>query len=75
MRRGLLGERGRAVFEAAGWGYGADGADADGVAGGDAGDSAMKVRRPLLLPLTSLYAAALALKRRLFTWGWLKRSS
>jgi tetraacyldisaccharide 4'-kinase len=34
----------------------------------------MKVRRPLLLPLTSLYAAALALKRRLFAWGWLKRS-
>jgi tetraacyldisaccharide 4'-kinase len=34
----------------------------------------MKVRRPLLLPLTSLYAAALALKRRLFTWGWLKRN-
>ena len=34
----------------------------------------MKVRRPMLLPLTSLYAAVLALKRRLFTWGWLKRS-
>jgi tetraacyldisaccharide 4'-kinase len=34
----------------------------------------MKVRRPWLLPLTSLYAAALALKRRLFTWGWLKRN-
>src|SRR5580698_4357536 len=34
----------------------------------------MKVRRPMLLPLTSLYAAALALKRRLFAWGWLKRS-
>jgi tetraacyldisaccharide 4'-kinase len=34
----------------------------------------MKVRRPLLLPLTSLYAAALALKRRLFTWGLLKRN-
>jgi len=34
----------------------------------------MKVRRPLLLPLTSLYAAVLALKRRLFTWGLLKRN-
>jgi tetraacyldisaccharide 4'-kinase len=34
----------------------------------------MKVRRPMLLPLTSLYAAVLALKQRLFTWGWLKRS-
>ncbi len=34
----------------------------------------MKVRRPLLLPLTSLYAAILALKQRLFTWGWLKRN-
>lgn len=33
----------------------------------------MKTRRPLLLPLAPLYGAALALKRRLFQWGWLKQ--
>ena len=33
----------------------------------------MKTRRPLLLPLTPLYGAALAAKRRLFQWGWLKQ--
>jgi tetraacyldisaccharide 4'-kinase len=33
----------------------------------------MKTRRPLLLPLTPLYGAALAMKRRLFRWGWLKQ--
>ena len=31
----------------------------------------MSVRRPLLLPLAPLYGAVLALKRRLFQWGWL----
>jgi tetraacyldisaccharide 4'-kinase len=34
----------------------------------------MSVRRPWLLPLAPLYAAGLALKKQLFTWGWLKRS-
>jgi len=34
----------------------------------------MRVRRPWLLPLAPLYATALALKKQLFTWGWLKRS-
>jgi tetraacyldisaccharide 4'-kinase len=33
----------------------------------------MSVRRPLLLPLAPLYGAALALKRRMFQWGWLKQ--
>jgi tetraacyldisaccharide 4'-kinase len=33
----------------------------------------MSTRRPLLLPLAPLYGAALAIKRRLFRWGWLKR--
>jgi tetraacyldisaccharide 4'-kinase len=33
----------------------------------------MKTRRPLLLPLAPLYGAALAMKRRLFQWGWLKQ--
>jgi len=33
----------------------------------------MKTRRPLLLPLAPLYGAALAVKRRLFQWGWLKQ--
>ena len=34
----------------------------------------MSTRRPWLLPLTPLYGAALAMKRRLFGWGWLKRN-
>jgi tetraacyldisaccharide 4'-kinase len=33
----------------------------------------MKTRRPLLLPLTPLYGATLAMKRLLFRWGWLKQ--
>jgi tetraacyldisaccharide 4'-kinase len=33
----------------------------------------MSVRRPWLLPMAPLYGAALALKKQLFTWGWLKR--
>jgi tetraacyldisaccharide 4'-kinase len=33
----------------------------------------MKIRRPWLLPLTPLYGAALAFKRQLFAWGWLKQ--
>lgn len=33
----------------------------------------MKVRRPLLLPLTPLYGGVLAMKRAMFRWGWLKR--
>jgi tetraacyldisaccharide 4'-kinase len=33
----------------------------------------MSVRRPLLLPLAPLYGAALALKRRMLRWGWLKQ--
>ncbi|MEO6807274.1 MAG: tetraacyldisaccharide 4'-kinase [Edaphobacter sp.] len=33
----------------------------------------MNARRPLLLPLAPLYGAALAIKRRLFQWGWLKQ--
>lgn len=33
----------------------------------------MKVRRPLLLPLVPMYRAALALKERMFKWGWLNR--
>ena len=32
-----------------------------------------KVRRPLLLPLTPLYRAAVAVKERLFAWGWLRQ--
>ncbi|MEI9978086.1 MAG: tetraacyldisaccharide 4'-kinase [Edaphobacter sp.] len=31
------------------------------------------MRRPLLLPLVPVYGAALALKREMFRWGWLKR--
>jgi len=34
----------------------------------------MKIRRPLLLPLTPLYGAGLAIKRQLFEWGWLKQN-
>jgi tetraacyldisaccharide 4'-kinase len=33
----------------------------------------MSARRSLLLPLAPLYGAALAVKRRLFQWGWLKQ--
>src|SRR5258708_14977244 len=33
----------------------------------------MRTRRPWLLPLAPLYAAALAMKRRLFQMGWLKQ--
>ena len=33
----------------------------------------MRARR-LLLPLTPLYAAALAMKRQFFQWGWLKQN-
>jgi tetraacyldisaccharide 4'-kinase len=33
----------------------------------------MSARRPILLPLAPLYGAALAMKRRLFQWGWLKQ--
>jgi tetraacyldisaccharide 4'-kinase len=33
----------------------------------------MSTRRPLLKPLAPLYAAALAVKKRLFQWGWLKQ--
>ena len=29
--------------------------------------------RPLLLPLVPLYGAALAVKRAMFRWGWLKQ--
>ena len=34
----------------------------------------MSTRRPWLLPLAPLYAAGLAMKRRLFQWGWLKQN-
>ncbi|WP_158941810.1 tetraacyldisaccharide 4'-kinase [Granulicella sp. S190] len=34
----------------------------------------MSVRRPWLLPLAPLYGAALAFKKQMFAWGWLKRS-
>jgi tetraacyldisaccharide 4'-kinase len=34
----------------------------------------MRTRRPWLLPLAPLYGAALAMKRRLFHWGWLKQN-
>jgi tetraacyldisaccharide 4'-kinase len=34
----------------------------------------MSTRRPWLLPLAPLYGAALAIKRRLFQLGWLKRN-
>ena len=34
----------------------------------------MTTRRPLLLPLTPLYGAVLAMKRQLFRWGWLKQN-
>jgi tetraacyldisaccharide 4'-kinase len=34
----------------------------------------MRTRRPLLLPLAPLYGAALAMKRRLFQWGWLRQN-
>jgi tetraacyldisaccharide 4'-kinase len=33
----------------------------------------MSARRPLLLPLVPLYGAALAIKRQLFQWGWLRQ--
>jgi tetraacyldisaccharide 4'-kinase len=33
----------------------------------------MRPRRPLLLPLVPVYGAVLAMKRRLFRWGWLKQ--
>ena len=33
----------------------------------------MSTRRPLLLPLVPLYGAALAAKRQMFRWGWLKQ--
>ena len=33
----------------------------------------MSVRRPLLLPLAPLYGVGLAIKRKLFALGWLKR--
>src|SRR6185312_11429771 len=33
----------------------------------------MSARRPWLLPLAPVYGAALAVKRQLFLWGWLKR--
>jgi tetraacyldisaccharide 4'-kinase len=33
----------------------------------------MSTGRPLLLPLAPVYGAALAIKRRLFQWGWLKQ--
>ncbi len=31
------------------------------------------VRRPMLLPLAPVYAAALAVKQRMFAWGWLRQ--
>jgi len=34
----------------------------------------MSARRLWLLPLAPLYGAALAMKRRLFQWGWLKQN-
>jgi tetraacyldisaccharide 4'-kinase len=34
----------------------------------------MSTRRPWLLPLAPLYGAALAMKRRLFQWGWLRQN-
>jgi tetraacyldisaccharide 4'-kinase len=34
----------------------------------------MTMRRPLLFPLTPLYGGVLAMKRRLFQWGWLKQN-
>lgn len=33
----------------------------------------MSIRRPLLLPLSPLYGAALAVKRQMFRMGWLKQ--
>jgi tetraacyldisaccharide 4'-kinase len=33
----------------------------------------MSIRRPLLLPLSPLYAAALTIKRQMFRLGWLKQ--
>ncbi len=33
----------------------------------------MSMRRPLLAPLAPLYSVALAMKKRLFKWGWLKQ--
>lgn len=33
----------------------------------------MRVRRPLLLPLSPVYGAVLAVKEQMFRWGWLKR--
>jgi len=34
----------------------------------------MSIRRPLLLPLSPVYRAALALKEQMFRWGWLNRN-
>jgi tetraacyldisaccharide 4'-kinase len=34
----------------------------------------VSIRRPLLLPLAPLYGAALAAKRQMFRWGWLKQN-
>lgn len=34
----------------------------------------MRVRRPLLLPLAPVYGAVLALKEKMFRWGWLKQN-
>jgi tetraacyldisaccharide 4'-kinase len=34
----------------------------------------MKVRRPWLLPLAPVYGAGLALKERMFRWGWLNQN-
>jgi tetraacyldisaccharide 4'-kinase len=33
----------------------------------------MKARRPLLVPLAPVYGAVLALKEKMFRWGWWKR--
>jgi tetraacyldisaccharide 4'-kinase len=34
----------------------------------------MSMRRPLLLPLASLYGAVVTMQRRMFQWGWLKQN-
>ena len=34
----------------------------------------MKIRRPWLLPLAPVYGAVLALKERMFRWGWLNQN-
>src|SRR5690242_5154715 len=51
----------------------ANGRGADRAAAGEGGEYAMSIRRPLLLPLTPLYAAALAAKRLAFRLGWPKQ--